>query len=213
MVEVGFGDDRSRGRAEAGAVGGGEHGTAGGYGWREGGEADGHGQVVIDGFHAALVEVGFVPEAGTSRIAQEIFPPLAVGVGAGPFDERIGIAPVLAHADVYGKKGEEEKLVAQQAFGFGVSRLADLRAHAEEDFDSCQVIDAHSKVDDHKIGVGREIDGAAGDFYGGSTHGGTSLGQFDGWHRGFVWRRRWKRWRVGECQWRVAQWRPPTKKR
>src|SRR5579862_1486846 len=99
-VEVGFGEDGSGGRVEAGAGIGGEHGAAGGDYGGEGGEADGDAHVIIDGLDATLAEIGFVPEAGAAGIAQEVFPPLAVGVGAGPGHQGIEIAPVLADADV-----------------------------------------------------------------------------------------------------------------
>jgi len=159
IIQVGFGEDGIWGGLEVGAGGCGEHGAACLYDWREGGEADGCGQIVIDGFHAAMAKIGFVPEAGASGIAQEILPPLAVRVGAGPFNQGIGIAPVLAHADVHREKREEEIFVAQEAFGFFGGRLADLRGNAEQHFESGQTIDAHSKIDDDEVGIGRQIDG------------------------------------------------------
>src|SRR5579872_4120083 len=56
--------------------------------------------VVVYGLHAAALEVGLVPEARAARIAQELSPPAAVGLGARPGFERIEIAPVLAHSEV-----------------------------------------------------------------------------------------------------------------
>ena len=144
-------------------MGGGEHGSAGGDYWGEGHEADFWGDVVVDGFHASAHGVGFVPEAGASCVAEEVPPPEAVWVGAGPFEERIHVAPVLAHAGVHGEKGEYEIFVAEEAVGLGGDGAGDFGAESNEGFEAGDAVDAHTEVDDDQVGILGEVDGVAVD--------------------------------------------------
>jgi hypothetical protein len=58
-------------------------------------------QVVVDGFDAALHEVGFVPETSALRALEIIFPPFTVGLGARPPFHRLEVSPIPAHSDVH----------------------------------------------------------------------------------------------------------------
>jgi len=150
----------------AGAGGCAEHGAAGGNERSEGAEAQRLRDVVVDGFHAAVAVIGFVPEASAAGILQEFLPPFAVRVGARPFHEGVNVAPVLAHADVHGKEGIEQVLVAEEAVGPGRGGVRDLRAEADESFDPVQAIDTHAEINDNEVGVSGEIDRSAVNFRG-----------------------------------------------
>ena len=115
--------------------------------------------IVVDGFHAALHEIGFVPEACAAGVTQEFFPPFAMRGGASPSKKRLRIAPILAHACVHGKQGEEKVLVEQEAIRCGGDRAGDFGAETEERLETRQPIDAHAEVDDDEVGVLRKIDG------------------------------------------------------
>src|SRR5439155_17379609 len=105
-------------------------------------------------------EIRFVPEAGAAGVFEEVLPPNAMRFGAGPLHEGVEIAPVLAHAEMHGKKRVKEIFVAQEAFGFGGGGLGDLRAEAEKSLDAGNAVDAHAEVDDYEVGIGGEVYGA-----------------------------------------------------
>src|SRR5262245_15650880 len=110
-VQVVLGEDGSLGGGRGGTGGGAEHGAAGGDKRSKRCEAERLGQVVVDGFHVAVAVVGFVPEASAAGVFQEILPPLAVRIGASPLHKGVGVAPVLAHAQMHGKKREKQEFM------------------------------------------------------------------------------------------------------
>src|ERR1700733_573511 len=150
----------------AGAMGCAKHGAASGCDGSEAHESDGLRHIVVDGFHAALHEIGLVPEAGAAGVAQEILPPFTMGLGARPGKKCFRIAPVLAHAGMHGKERENKVLVQQQAIRRGVDRVGDLRPEAEECLQTGEAIDAHTEIDDDEVGILRQIHGLTIDLHG-----------------------------------------------
>ncbi len=53
---------------------------------------------------------------------------------------------------------EQKGFVSEKAIRMRISRSSDLRAESQERFDSRNPVYAHSKVNDDKIGICREID-------------------------------------------------------
>src|SRR5262249_3465324 len=101
--------------------------------------------------------VGLVPKAGAARVPEKVLPPYTVRVGASPLHEGVDVAPVLAHADMHREQGIDYVFVAEEAVGLGCSRICELWAESEESLDSGKAIDAHTEIDDDKIGISGKI--------------------------------------------------------
>src|SRR5690606_8957923 len=87
FVERLLGDDSRRafaGFGPAGALARGKEGASRLYAGSEAPQSGAGRHVDVDRFHAALPEVGFVPETRALRIPKEGLPPLAMGIRACP---------------------------------------------------------------------------------------------------------------------------------
>ena len=113
--------------ASSGALQGAESGAAGVDIGGETEEADGFGDIVVNGFHAAAHAVGLVPESGAAGVFHELGPPGAMRFGAGEGEEAWHVTPILAHADHGREEGVEDALVEEQAVGLGGDAGFDLR--------------------------------------------------------------------------------------
>src|SRR5581483_3171452 len=82
---------------------------------------------------------------------------------AGPPQERIHVAPVLAHAGVHGKEREDKVLVAEQAIGPVFNGFRDPRAESDEGLQASDSIDPHAEVDHDEVRILAEVDGATVD--------------------------------------------------
>ena len=60
--------------------------------------------VVISGFQTSAHEIGLVPEASATGIAQELLPPAAMRFGASPTFHGLEILPIPAHSHMKGKQ-------------------------------------------------------------------------------------------------------------
>ena len=76
--------------------------------------------VVVDRFHASVHEVGFVPEARSARVPEELPPPCAVRFRARPGFERIEVTPLLGASRHAAAGAKQQGLVQQQPIGPGV---------------------------------------------------------------------------------------------
>jgi hypothetical protein len=68
---------------------------------------------------------------------------------------------------VHGEERKDEVFVAEQAVWLSGDGVGDPRAESEDGFDSGDAVDAHAEIDDGKVRIRGEIDGAAVD---GSEH-------------------------------------------
>ncbi len=116
--------------------------------------------VVVDRFRPSVHEIGLVPETGRSRTLQKPLPPLTVRIGPCPPFLRGKVSPVLAHSDVRRGEGPQQVFVQQQSVGLSLDRLRDVRAEAEQGFESGQPADPHPQVNHDEVRIGGQIDGA-----------------------------------------------------
>lgn len=54
-----------------------------------------------------------------------------------------------------------QRLMQQQTIGLRIDRTRNRRAKTEHGFQSRQRVNTHAQINDHQVGVAREIDGAA----------------------------------------------------
>jgi hypothetical protein len=134
-----------------------EHWSTSGHHWGEIHESDFRHDIVVNGFHATTAQISFVPKARSTGILQELLPPFPVRSRARPPQQRLLIAPVLAHADVHREKRKDEIFVRQQSIRMGVDGGGNLRSESQEGSDSSNTVYAHAQVNDDEVWIARKI--------------------------------------------------------
>src|SRR6266849_4844348 len=125
--------------------------------WRKREKPRGLHHIVVDGFHSTAHKVRLVPKSCSTRVAQELAPPLVVRRRSSPALKRVEIAPILPHPCVRRKKRKHQIFMEEKAVRFGFNRSCDLGAESEDCPHTREGVDPHAKIDDDEVWISGQV--------------------------------------------------------